>query len=103
MPLPIPLVTIYSRSGCHLCEVIYRMARHLQTELEFQLLYVDVDADPDLTHRFGERVPVVVINEREIFSGKVTEGRLRRAIEKARWRNPISRILSRLKLALKGG
>ena len=32
-----------------------------------------------------------------------TEGRLRRAIERARWRSPISRILSRLKLALTRG
>ncbi len=103
MPSHIPSVTIYSRNGCHLCEVIYRMARRIQTDLAFQLRYVDVEAEADLAHRFGEQVPVVLIDGREIFFGRITESQLRRAIEKARWRNPISRILSRLKLALKRG
>ena len=103
MPLIVPTVTIYSRSDCHLCQVVHRMAQHLQGELAFQLHYVDVDARPDWVGHFGDRVPVVLIDQREIFSGRVTEGQLRRAIEKARWRNPISRILSRLKLTLTRG
>jgi thioredoxin-like negative regulator of GroEL len=101
MPFLVPSITIYWRSGCHLCEVIHRMARRLQADLSFRLYYIDVDSNPDLVGRFGDRVPVVLIDQREIFSGKVTESQLRRAIEKARWRNSISRILSRLKLALK--
>ena len=40
------------------------------------------------------------MNDQETFSGKVTGGELRDAIKKARWRNPISRILFRMKLAL---
>jgi hypothetical protein len=48
-------------------------------------------------------VPVVLIDEKEILSGKITGGALRKAIKKARWRNPISRILSRVKLALTRG
>ncbi len=96
-------VTIVSREGCHLCKVIYRVATHLQHDLPFELETVDVDSDQRLLVPYGDRVPVVLINQQEALSGKFTAGDLRRAIEKARWRNPVSRILSRVKLALTRG
>jgi Glutaredoxin-like domain (DUF836) len=95
-----PSVTIYSRRECHLCHVVYRIARRIQQDVPCHLEYVEVDSDPVWVERFGDRVPVVLIDSREVCSGTITEGRLRRAIEKARWRSPISRILFRLKLAL---
>ncbi len=96
-------VIIYSRPGCHLCGVIYRMARHLQQELSFDLQNIDVTTDERLVAAYGDRVPVVFIDRKERLSGTLTEGQLRRAIKKARWRSPISRILSRVKLALTRG
>lgn len=96
-------IIVYSRPECHICRVIHRMARHLQRELVFDLQKIDVTADESLMAAYGNRVPVVVIDRREICSGAVTEGQLRRAIKKARWRSPISRILSRIKLALTRG
>jgi glutaredoxin len=98
-----PSVTIYSRRECHLCDVVYRIARHIQQDVPFHLDYVEVDSNPMWVDRFGDHVPVLFIDGREICSGAITEGRLRRAIERARWRSPISRILSRLKLALTRG
>jgi glutaredoxin len=100
----IPLrVTIVSRHDCHLCRVVYRVAEQLQQELSFDLATVDVDGDLGAVTRYGNRVPVVLIDGKETLSGKVTGGSLRKAIKKARWRNPISRILSRVKLALTRG
>lgn len=90
-------LTILSRKDCHLCEVIHRIAGHLQEELEFELTKVDIDQDRSLAEQYGSRIPVVLIDEVEVCSGKITEGELRRAIKKARWSRPISRILSRLK------
>jgi glutaredoxin len=96
-------VTIISRPDCHLCRVVYRVAEQFQQELSFDLEAVDVDGDPTAMARYSHRVPVVLIDGNETLSGKVTGGALRRAIKKARWRNPISRILSRVKLALTRG
>lgn len=93
-------VTIYSRQGCHLCAVVHRIARHLQEEVPFRLDYVDIAANRALSDRYGDQVPVVLIDGREILRGKMTEGQLRRAVKRARWRSPISRILFRVKLAL---
>ena len=95
MSMPVR-VTILSREDCHLCGVVYRIAMHLQSELHIETSKVYIDGDSVLTERYGARVPVVLLDEVEHFTGKVTEGALRRAIKRARWRRPISRILSRL-------
>lgn len=96
-------VTIMSRRECHLCHVVTRVAAQVQEDLAFQLTIVDVDNDENLRREYGNRIPVVLLDDREILSGKVTGGELRKAIQRARWRNPISRILSRVKLALTRG
>ena len=102
MSLPIR-VTILSREDCHLCDVVYRIATHLQSELHIETSKVSIESDRVLMERYGARVPVILLDEVEQFEGNVTEGELRRAIKKARWRRPISRILSRLGYAPKRG
>ncbi|MGH8735987.1 MAG: glutaredoxin family protein [Burkholderiales bacterium] len=60
-------LTLYGRRYCHLCEDMLRALEVLQDELQFTVQTVDVDADPLLEARFGERVPVLVDpDEREI-------------------------------------
>ena len=89
-------VTILSRHDCHLCDVAINVARRLQTECPFCLSHVDIERDEHLSALYSARIPVIFIDQVETFSGKVTERELRRAIKRARWRRPISRILSRL-------
>ena len=81
MSIPIR-VTILSREDCHLCDVVYQMAIHLQSELHIEASKVSMDGDRVLMERYGTRIPVVLIDEVEHFSGNVTEGELRRAIKK---------------------
>jgi len=94
-------VTILSRKDCHLCDVVYRIATNLQLELHIETNKVSIDRDRLLMERYGTRVPVVLLDEVEYLAGNVTEEELRRAIKKARWRRPISRILSCLGYAPK--
>ena len=94
-------VIILSRKDCHLCEVVYRMAVRLQRELHIDTKKRSIEGDTDLLERYGALVPVVLLDDIEYFSGHVTEVELRRAIKKARWRRPISRILSCLGYAPK--
>lgn len=94
-------VTILSRRECHLCNVVERLARHVQAEVPFTLSCMDVDDHADLAPRYGDRVPVVLINRVEVLSGRITEGDFRRAIYKAQGRGPISRILFHLRQRLR--
>ena len=91
-------VTILSRHDCHLCDVILRIARQVQTETSFTLTSMNIDENTDLAARYGDRVPVVLIDQEEALSGKITEGDFRRAIEKAGGTGLLSRILSLLRM-----
>ena len=55
-------VLIYSRHGCHLCEVAEKTAKELQSEYSYQLSVEFIDGDPELEKEYGEKVPVIVIN-----------------------------------------
>jgi glutaredoxin len=71
-----PPVLLYTRPGCHLCEEAEALLR--KHGLEPQL--VDIDADPQLRERYTTCVPVVVIDGKERFRGRVNEVLLRRLL-----------------------
>ncbi len=87
-------VTILSRPDCHLCDVVMRIAQEVRSEAPFTLTRKNIDEDADLAARYGDRVPVVLINQAEVLSGKITEGDFRRAIKKASQKGFFARISS---------
>ena len=60
-------VVVYSRNGCHLCDVVKETLTQLQGEADFQWREVDIDADPDLRRNYNDEVPVVFIDGRKAF------------------------------------
>jgi glutaredoxin len=68
--------TLYTRQGCHLCdEAAAALARH-----GLGVTKVDIDSDPELTSRYTNCVPVVMIDGKERFRGRVDEMLLRRLL-----------------------
>lgn len=61
-----PALTLYSRAWCHLCDDMLSGLQSLQSGLSFELTVIDVDSDPALEQRFGDRVPVLMHGEREL-------------------------------------
>ena len=55
-------VTIYSRSNCHLCEVALGVLEQLQGEIDFAIEKLFIDNDSELEKKYGEQVPVILIN-----------------------------------------
>lgn len=78
-----PVVTVYTRRGCHLCAqaeaAVTRLARG---RADVRLL--DIDEDPALTDRFTVRVPVVEVDGVEVAEYQVDVEVLRRALRVAR-------------------
>ena len=62
----LPTLTIYSRNYCHLCEEMIEALHLLQRLARFDMTIVDVDADPELERRHGDKVPVLMHGEREL-------------------------------------
>jgi glutaredoxin len=54
-------VTVYSRSGCHLCEIAIDQIKSTMGELKFELDVKLIDDDIKLQEEFGEQVPVILI------------------------------------------
>jgi glutathione S-transferase len=59
-------LTVYSRHDCHLCDKMIAALQEMRGRFRFELRIVDVDSDPELARRHGERVPVLVHGEREL-------------------------------------
>jgi glutaredoxin len=55
-------VQVYSRHGCHLCEGALRILEQLQEELVFVIDEIFIDANQELEDKYGEQVPVILIN-----------------------------------------
>jgi thioredoxin reductase (NADPH) len=67
-----PTLTLYSRNYCHLCEEMIEALRGLQGLVRFEIAIVDVDTDPELERRHGDKVPVLVHGERELCHYRLT-------------------------------
>lgn len=52
-------LTIYIRSGCHLCEDMLQELNLRQNALGFRLQIVDIDGKPELESLYGTKVPVL--------------------------------------------
>lgn len=61
-----PVLTLFSREGCHLCELVREEVEPWRERLGFDLEVVDVDRDPALQQRYGLLVPVLADGEQEI-------------------------------------
>jgi hypothetical protein len=60
------VLTVYGRSGCHLCDEMLAAVEALQAVRTFAVELVDVDSDAELVRRYGERVPVLAHGSREL-------------------------------------
>ena len=72
-------VLFYTRNGCHLCEEAWETVAAACKKHGFTLTAVDVDADPALA-RHGECVPVVSIDGKVRFRGRVNAVLLERML-----------------------
>jgi glutaredoxin len=75
-------VLFYTRTGCHLCDEAWEVVTAAQRRYGFTLERVDVDADPALAAAHGECVPVLAIDGKVRFRGRVNLVLLERMLRK---------------------
>jgi len=66
-------VVVYSRKGCHLCEVVKESLSKLSRRGGFTWREIDVDSDAELRRTFNDEVPVVFIDGRKVFKYRMNE------------------------------
>lgn len=74
--MPKPSVILYTREGCHLCEDAKALLRACGLAVE----EIDIDGDEQLKRQFDTCVPVVEIDGKIRFRGRINEVLLRRLL-----------------------
>ena len=80
------VIDVYAREGCHLCEEALAIVREVAAGSGARIVEHDVDADPELRERYGELVPVVLVNGEPHAQWRVDPDRLRQALRPGRGR-----------------
>ena len=66
-------VVLYSRKGCHLCEIVKESLSKLARQTQFTWQEIDVDSNEALRRQFNDEVPVVFIDGKKAFKYRMNE------------------------------
>jgi len=77
MPARVSLIT---REGCHLCEDARAVVSRVCEQEGVDWREVDVHAHARLAERFGEEVPVVIVDDQVVGFWRIEPERLRSAL-----------------------
>ncbi|CAN2174075.1 Glutaredoxin-like [Candidatus Nanopelagicaceae bacterium] len=78
------LITIYGRTGCHLCEDALTILQSMQQELNFEIEEILIDGDEELSKKYAEQIPVTLIDGIHHDMWRVDPERFRSSLEKHR-------------------
>ena len=70
----VPVVTLFGKPGCHLCDEARDLVRRVCDGRTVELREIDITLDPTLNREYGERIPVLALNGEELFEYFVDEG-----------------------------
>ena len=77
-------VVLYTRDDCGLCEETDEVLSRARKLIRFDFERVYIDNDAELQKLYGDRVPVVTVDGREVASAPVEESELLAALSHTR-------------------
>jgi glutaredoxin len=78
-----PEVTVYTRTGCHLCEEAKTAIAPLLREFHASIREIDIEGDSTLVERFGCDIPVIYIGRKKAAKHRVNLQQFRRQLQDA--------------------
>jgi glutaredoxin len=73
-------VTLYAKPGCHLCDDARTVIERVCADLGEEYDEISILDDPVLMERYGEEIPVTLVDGRQHDFWRVDEQRLRAAL-----------------------
>ena len=73
-------IVLYSRPGCHLCDVAREVLAAERECTPFELEEISIEGDDALELEYQIRIPVVEIDGREVFEVEVDAAELSRLV-----------------------
>jgi glutaredoxin len=74
-------VVVYSKPGCHLCDVAEETVEQICEELGVGWERIDILSDPELMEAYGEQIPVTFVDGKQHDFWRVDPDRLRKALK----------------------
>lgn len=81
MNKPRPMLRLYTRTDCHLCDVMKQELRGLQDQYGFQFEVHDVDAQQGSREKYNDLVPVLLWGQDIICYHRLDKRLLAAALE----------------------
>lgn len=78
-----PLVELFGKPDCHLCEDAKRLLQTLQVTHPFTLHEINIAECESLQTQYGEEIPVVFINGRKAFKYRIDAKQFVRRLQRA--------------------
>ena len=78
-----PTLILYTKPECGLCDEAHSVIERVRADVPFDLRVVDITDDAQLAERYGQRVPVVLVDGEEAYVYEVDERDLTGRIEAA--------------------
>jgi glutaredoxin len=79
----VPVVTLYGRPGCHLCDDARAVVQRVAQRVPLELVEVDIERDDALLKAMLERIPVISVDGTEHAQFFVDEEALVSALSSA--------------------
>ncbi len=73
-------LTIYSKKGCHLCDIAKETLLEIRKEYPFTLTEIDIEKDKTAFDRYKYLIPVIEIDGKIIFTYRVNENELKKIL-----------------------
>ena len=80
------VISVFTRHGCHLCDVAIEALESLRNELNFDIEKIFIEGDEKLEKLYSDLVPVIHIDGEHHGFWRVDPERLRSSLEKHRRR-----------------
>ena len=59
-------ITLYTKAGCHLCDRAKEVIERCRPQAQFELREIDIAQDADLLSTYGNDIPVILLDGKEI-------------------------------------
>lgn len=75
-------VILYSKPGCHLCEVMKKEMAKVDCAELYELQEINIESDAELLARYRHDIPVLMIDGVEAFRHRLTADSFRACLKK---------------------
>lgn len=75
-------VVLYSKPGCHLCEIAHQQLLDLRREFEIAIDEIDITTDAALFKKYFDKIPVLSVDDHTTLAAPIRVEDVRAALNR---------------------